>query len=458
MVVGKKNLRYYYWLMLEFAKKHNKLIFLSFLVSVITIVSIITISPYISSTLVRKKRVIGLIGSYRPRAFQELPDDIILKISSGLTVVNDNGVVLPMLASTWDHSKDGKIYTFKIKKNILLNDGTLFTAKHISLSFPDVTMKVIDDYTIEFHLKSPLAIFPLYLTKPVIIYPYTGVAGLYSVERVKQKNDFIEEISLSPNRKDAPPITYVFFSSEGEMITAYKLGKINEMTISNMTMSDAFSTWKNTSVTKNVDYTRLLTLFYNQKNPSLKEKDFRNAIESSFDYNKYSSYGVPATSSIPPTSWAYNSDLKKRETDIDFAKKTFKRFITATESAKMTLLTSYDYLDIADTVSGDLRDAGLPINVSVVPTLTSQPNFDFILAYVKIPSDPDQYYYWHSTQNFAQLLSYQNLKIDKLLEDGRSTYKVSERKTAYSDMQRVMTDDPPGLFLFYPYNYLVKRK
>ncbi len=457
MAVGTKKLRYYYWLMLEFVKKHNKLIFLSFLTSVIFVVSVITISPYISSSLVRKKRVIGIIGSYEAQSFQNLPDEILSKISSGLTVVNDTGAVLPMLASTWEKSKDEKTYTFTIKKNLLLNNGTLFSAKHISLSFRDVTMKVINDYTVQFTLTKPLSIFPLYLTKPIIVYPYTGVAGLYSVDRVKQKSEFIQEIVLSPNRKDVQPITYVFYPNEGDMITAYKLGKINEMTITNKTLADAFGNWKNTTVTKSVDYTRLLTLFYNEANQIVKEKDFRSAVESTFNYDSFSSYGQLATSSIPPTSWAYNPDLKKRETDTDYAKKMFKHYV-ATSSAKMTLVTYYDYLDIADVVSSDLRDAGLPVTVNVASYSTSQQNFDFMLAYLKVPTDPDQYYYWHSTQSLAQLLSYRNLKVDKLLEDGRSTFKVNDRKTAYFDMQKTMSDDPPGLFLFYPYIYQVKRK
>lgn len=458
MAVGTKKLRYYYWLILEFVKKHNKLIFLSFLISVIFVVSMITISPYISSSLVRKKRVIGMIGSYEAQSFQNLPDEILSKISSGLTVINDNGTVLPMLASTWERSKDEKTYTFKIKKNMLLNNGTLFNAKHVSLSFQDVTMNIVDDYTIQFTLTKPLSIFPLYLTKPIIVYPYTGVAGLYSVDRVKQKNDFIQEIVLSPNRKDVQPITYIFYPNEGDMITAYKLGKINEMTITNKTLADAFVNWKNTTVTKSVDYTRLLALFYNQGSQIVKERDFRTAVESVFDYDSFDSYGQLTTSSIPPTSWAYNPDLKKRETDIDYAKKMFKNYITASSSAKMTLLTYYDYLDIADVVSNNLRDAGLPVSVNVASYSTSQPSFDFMLAYLKVPSDPDQYYYWHSTQSLAQLLSYRNLKVDKLLEDGRSTYKVDERKTAYGDMQKAISEDPPALFLFYPYVYQVKRK
>ena len=457
MAIGSKNFRYYYWLALEFIRKHNKLIFLSFLISVITAISIVTISPYISSTLIRHKKVIGLVGSFEERSFEKLPDEILTKISSSLTSVNDKGVVLPLLATTWEHSADEKTYTFKIRRNVLLNNGKVFNAKNISFSFRDVSMKVIDDYTLQFKLQQPLAIFPLYLTKPVIIYPYVGVAGLYSVEKVKTKNGLFQEVVLSPNRKDVEPITYVFFPTEGEMITAYKRAKINEMSITNKTLANAFMSWSNTVVTKNVNYDKLLTLFYNAKNPLMKERDFKNAVESSIIYENFKDMGEFVSSPIPPISWAYNKNLKKRETDIEFAKKTFKRMVTASESAKFTFLTYYDYLDMADSISSNLRDAGLPVDVTF-SSYSSQPEFDFMLAYLTVPQDPDQYYYWHSTQNLAKVIGYKNLKVDKLLETGRSTYKIADRRSSYIDMQKTLSDDSPALFLFYPYSYTVKRK
>ena len=457
MAIGTRNVRYYYWLFLEFIRKHNKLIFFSFLISVITAVSIVTISPYISSTLIRDKKVIGLVGSYDAQSFDKLPDDILAKISSSLTSVNEKGIVLPLLATTWEHSADEKTYVFKIRKNVLLNNGKLFTAHNVSFSFSDVKMEVLDDYTIRFQLTRPLAIFPLYLTKPIIVYPYIGVAGLYSVEKVKVKNGVIQEVVLSPNRKDVSPITYIFFPTEGEMITAYKRAKINEMPITNRTMANAFKSWNNSTVIKSVSYDKLLSLFYNAKNPLIKEKDFRNAVESAINYSAFAEIGELVNSSLPPSSWAYNAHLKKKETDVEFAKKTFKRMVTASDSAKFTFLTYYEYLDMADSISSDLRGAGLPVDVTFA-SYSTQPEFDFMLAYLTIPTDPDQYYYWHSTQSFANLIGYKNLKVDKLLEVGRSTYKISERKEAYIDMQKTVSDDPPALFLFYPYSYTVRRK
>ena len=83
-----RNVRYYYWLFLEFAKKHIKLIFLSALISTIFIISTITISPYLINLLTPQNTIIGMVGAY---TVDTLPDDILSKISNGLLYMNEKG-------------------------------------------------------------------------------------------------------------------------------------------------------------------------------------------------------------------------------------------------------------------------------------------------------------------------------------------------------------------------------
>jgi ABC-type transport system substrate-binding protein len=48
--------------------------------------------------------------------------------------------------------------------------------------------------------------------------------------------------------------------------------------------------------------------------------------------------------------------------------------------------------------------------------------------------------------------------VDKLLEDGRSNESISERKKAYYNLQETMDDDNTAVFLYFPFNYIIKRK
>ena len=80
-MIEKRNIRYYYWLVAEFSKKHLKLILVSFFLSFFVIISLISLSPYLDSLLSSNQEVIGMVGKYD---YTNLPDEIVSKISNGL--------------------------------------------------------------------------------------------------------------------------------------------------------------------------------------------------------------------------------------------------------------------------------------------------------------------------------------------------------------------------------------
>jgi len=450
----KKTFRYFRWFLHDFIVKNSKTIFLSAFISTIVIVSSITVSPQIIQLISSRNQIIGYDFSVR---IDSLPEEINNKISNGLLFVNNKGEIYPLLASSWEKLNNGLTYRFHIKKDVLWNDGTLFTVKDISYKFKDVAVKRIGNYTIEYTLKKPFTNFPLYLTRPIIKYPYIGVGGLYSIDRIKQKQGIVSEIHLASNRKDLSPILSRFFDNEAQMVSAYKLGTIHEMTLNKKNLADVFLTWSNTEVIKKTDYSRLFTLFFNYNNPLLKERELRSGISSSIDRSKLESLGMIADTSISPLSWAYNNTIKQNTYDLELAQKIIYKYKTSTDSGKLNVSTYYEYLDVADLINSDLKSVGLSTNLNVISNSDSS-DFDILLTYMKIPVDPDQYYYWHSSQNLANALHYKNLKIDKFLEDARAIESMQERKQIYFDFQKVMNDDTTAVFLFYPYVYTIKRK
>ena len=74
-----------------------------------------------------------------------------------------------------------------------------------------------------------------------------------------------------------------------------------------------------------------------------------------------------------------------------------------------------------------------------------------------MPQDVDQYALWHSDQP-NNITRYVNLRVDKLLEDGRKEMDLEKRKLIYADFQKFIQADPPASFLFFPYIYNVTRK
>jgi glutathione transport system substrate-binding protein len=98
--------------------------------------------------------------------------------------------MIPVLAESYDVSKDGLVYTVKLKKGIKFHDGTDFKADAVKVNFDRVTnpdnklkryglysniakTEVVDDYTARITLKTPFSAFINNLAHPsgVMISP-----------------------------------------------------------------------------------------------------------------------------------------------------------------------------------------------------------------------------------------------------------------------------------------------
>lgn len=467
---SKKTIRYYYWLTQAFIQKHLKYILLSFLLSIVFIFILLSLSPIIQQSLLTEKQIKGVVGKY---TLNEIPEEITSKISSGLIFVNEKGELRPGLASSWKFNKNGKEYEFTLRDNLYWNDGKEFTAADVNYSFKDVEKKVINNKTVIFQLKQSLPIFATYLKRPIIKYPSNiskskasgsllmGVAGLYSVQDVRIEYGYVKEMTLIPNKTGLPLLVYKFYDEEGDLAVAYKKGEIREMQLTRYSLAKDFETWKNSTVQQSVDYTRLMTLFFNMNNPLWKnaqDKEVRQALRESIDISKFNQTGVEAIGSISPLSWAYNPDLKRNTYNPESAMAVLKKLKDASTSAELNFRTAYENFGVADEIVNEFKNVGLKVNLSFISG-GGPGNFDFFLVYWKLPTDPDQYFFWHQKQkNRGNVSGYDRPKIDKLLEDGRNTTSIEERKKIYYEFQRTLLDDPPAVFLFYPYVYTIKRK
>jgi len=452
MIFDKKKIRYYYWLLIEFFKKNFKTLIFSFFITSFFVLVLISISPLVYRQLfINRKEIIGIVGQY---TLDNLPEEIIEKISSGLVYIKD-GRPVPLLASFWEIKDDGRLFRFHLKNDLFWNDGKEFSSYDINFTFKDVSVQIVDKKTIDFYLKEPSAIFPFLLTKPIIRSPLVGVAGLYRVSRIRKKYDFIKEIVLFPNKKGLPNLVYKFYPSESNLVAAYKLGEVREIRIYKKNLADNFKKWNNTKVERIVDYSQLMTLLINHKNQFLKEKEFKNALSMAIPENFYKEFGEIAFGPIPPLSWAYNPNLKQNYYNEEIAEKIINKNLP--KGISINLFTPYEYYSVATSLKQSFEKIGLPIKIKFF-SYQKPKDFDFLLVSIKLANDPDQYLLWHSTQENANFINYKNVKVDKLLEEGRETLLVEKRKKIYQEYQKIILDDPPGLFLYYPYVYLIKRK
>jgi peptide/nickel transport system substrate-binding protein len=115
------------------------------------------------------------------------------------------------------------------------------------------------------------------------------------------------------------------------------------------------------------------------------------------------------------------------------------------------------YKALAEQIKLLWEKIGVKVNIEIVDALPT--SFQVFLGEFNVTKDPDQYALWHSSQiNLDNITNYKNLRIDKLLEDGRQTDDINERKKIYSDFQKYLLDDAPATFLYFPYEYQITRR
>ena len=78
---------------------------------------------------------VGLTGRY---TIEELPSQVLSMFGSGLTRINDEGLVEPAIASSWETTDNGKTWIFHISGDAYWQDGKKVVSSEINYQFSDV--------------------------------------------------------------------------------------------------------------------------------------------------------------------------------------------------------------------------------------------------------------------------------------------------------------------------------
>ena len=217
---------------------------------------------------------------------------------------------------------------------------------------------------------------------------------------------------------------------------------------------------------------------FNLARPLFKDIKIRKALAHAINKSELvqavvMGLGSEATGPFLPLSWAYNPAVKDFECDPELAKsilaeagwldsdsdgvldkggKPFEFTLITNQGNKMRSLS-------AEIIQQQLKKAGIRMHIRIIEWSTFIKNFvdkkDFdamILGWTTAP-DPDQFSIWHSSQKKEgqfNFISYENARVDAILEEGRRTFDLEKRKKLYQEMHRIVHDDLPYIFLYYP--------
>lgn len=451
MIVFRKRL--IYWIIKEYLRKWGKAILICFGIGLIVFFAILQLSSYFLPKIpIGKNESIGVVGAYRA---DSLPDYITKEMSSGLTSISDNGEIKPGLSTRWKIEDDGKKYTFYIAQDAKFSDGSKVTSDSLPYNFSDVAIKKPNPSTIIFELKDNYSPFLVTVSHPIFKKGFVGT-GEYKFKNINLNGSFAQSITMSLAKDSYKTKTYQFYPTSSALKTAYVLGEVSKaMGFSTIEYSNtSLANFPNTNIEKTVNYSQLVTLFYNTQDKVLSDKRLRSAL--SYSLPDEFSEGKRSYMPYPPSLWAYTDAYNYTE-DIDRAKILFSATDTGTKSAvlKLEIKTLPRYTDTAKEIVSQWEKLGIKTDVKVVDEVPT--TFQIFLGNFFVAKDPDQYTLWHSAQS-NNITRYENQRIDKLLEDGRKTVDIDSRKKIYDEFQKYLTVDAPASFLYFPYEYEITRK
>ena len=217
---------------------------------------------------------------------------------------------------------------------------------------------------------------------------------------------------------------------------------------------------------------------FNLKHPLFKDKRVREAIAYAVDKEEIIDVvlfglGRPATGPYVPDTWPYNPDVKKYAYNPEKAKALLAEAGWKDSDGdgvldkdgkpfKFTIRTNMGNTlrkNTATIIQQRLEKTGIKVEIIALEWSTfinefiDKRRFEAVILGWSIGLDPDQYDIWHSSKTKEKefnFVSYSNPEVDELLDKGRRTFDIEERKRVYYRIQAILADELPYIFLYVP--------
>ncbi len=430
----------------------------------------------------------------------------LVKYDTDLSVIGD-------LAESWDISKDGLTITFHLRKGVRWTDGADFTAEDVMFGYKTIIDKktptaysedflqvkkaeVVDNYTFRVTYEKPFApaltswgglvILPRHLLEgkditktefgrePVGLGPYRLTKWVPGQELLLDSNhDYFE------GRPYIDRFIYRIIPDRATMFLELQTGGVDMMDLTpiqytKQTENDFF---RNNFQKFRYPQFAYTYMGFNLRHPFFKDKRVRQAIAYAIDKSEIVDVvlfglGSPATGPYVPNTWPYNPNVKEYKYDPDKAKQLLREAGWVPNSSgilekdgkpfEFTIRTNMGNtlrMNAATIIQWRLAKVGIKVKIEAIEWSTfvnqfiDKRRFEAVILGWSIGLDPDQYDIWFSGKTKEKefnFVSYSNPEVDTLLEKGRRTYDISERKKAYYRIQEILADELPYIFLYVP--------
>ena len=415
-------------------------------------------------------------------------------ILEGLTKINVDGTVTPLLAENWSMEPDGKSYSFKLRKGIKFQDGEPFDAAAVKFSFerakaegstnkakkavfdnissiatPDAHTVILvlnnADATLPFRLGENTAVIlspksaTTTATKPVGTGPYVFDSW--------QKG---QSITLSkwpgyrnPGAIKINKVTFRFINDPAAQVAALLAGDIDGMPrfgagpgLKQFQADKRFTVEIGETAGKGI-------LALNNKKPPLNDVRVRRAIMHAIDRKAFidgvlEGLGKPIGSHFAPTDAGYVDLTKVYTYDPEKAKALLKEAGVATPlNLTLTLPPPQYARKGGEVIAAQLAKVGIVAKIENVEWAQwlSGPfkgQFDLTIINHVEPLDYVQYanpqYYW----------GYDSKAFNDLVKKRNEAARGRPQLALYGDIQRMIANDAVNAFIFNPSQVSVARR
>lgn len=431
----------------------------------------------------------------------------LIKYDIDLSIIGD-------LAESWNISPDGLVITFRLKKGVKWTDGVEFTADDVMFGYKTIIdektptpykedylqvkkAEVLDRYTFRITYEKPFApalsswgnlvVLPKHLlegkdiTKSELTRKPVGL-GMYKLNKWTSGQEVI--LDSNKNYFEGRPYidryVYKIIPDPATMFLELQAGGIDMMGLTPIQYTKQTDTdiFKQNFQKFRYPVFSYTYMGFNLKHPWFKDKRVRQAIAHAIDKEEIVDVvlfglGSPATGPYVPNTWVYNSGAKKYDYNLEMAKKLLKeagwedtdgdglldKDGKGFEFSVLTNMGNRSREQTATIIQYRLKQIGIKMNIRVLEWSTfinefiDKRRFETVILGWSIGIDPDQYDIWHSSKTREKefnFVSYNNHEVDELLEKGRRTFNIEERKRAYYRIQEILADEVPYIFLYVP--------
>ena len=394
----------------------------------------------------------------------------------------------PMLAESWETSDDGLTWTFTLRPNIVFHNGKPCTAQEVLRNFehikdpdsgsmltPDFaavgTIETPDERRIVFTLTEPFAPFLAVMshrvaitdmdaydaTKPIGTGPFKIVDWQRGTGLTLERHDAYWEEGL-PHAAGA---SWRFMPDADVRLVAMQAGDVD---ITNDVPSKMIDQEKQGGkfIVDPIPGVTHQYLAFNCADGFFADVRMRKAVAHAIDKEailEVAQWGYATQTNIPyPPQSPWYVEIPDYERDLDKA----KALLAAAGHGDgfeldMPIPNWSPAAEVAEIVVADLAEIGIKLRIvetewaTYWPDIYLQSKFQITFMGYSARVDPDQTFYprYHS-KGVHNATKYVNPNMDALLEQGRVTLDPAKRKEIYDDVQRMLVDELPWLWLYLP--------